>query len=597
MIALILHNLLAYSEQIAILIAIAALLSTILKLTASARLHGLQLLLAACVALPFLQPWRIPAAKSAVTVTTTVLSNLTPSTTAPDQWQPSMLQVIAAVLAAGILVRLTLLGLGMVRLRRYIDRARLIPSAFRIEKERIGVWPDILASDELRGPVTFGLFRPAILIPSRWITSETVAYHELIHVQRRDWAFTVVEEFIRALLWFHPGVWWLIGQIQLAREEVVDRKVVQLMQSRERYLDTLLAIAEAKAGLDLAPAPLFLKKRHLRQRVAALLKEVNMSRVRIRSSLAGFAAVLAVASWMATRSFPLEAAPQVRDAPGVTVHVDESKLLHRAAVRYPVAAMQKGIQGTVVVEATLDQNGEVTDAQVLSGPQELRNAALESILKWHYDKDSGIPAKVQIAIDFALPAGEPKSPASTPFASTAITRIEMGPMSEALRNKVAAQLQLQIGDQISSSDIANLNTRLSAIDEHLRAGAKPSRDGNGVMLAIGLSDGPVYTSAEPAVSPIRIRVGGNVQAVNLINKVTPTYPPDAKQARVQGTVRFTATIGKDGHILNLDLVSGHPLLVPAAQEAVQQWVYKPTLLNGNPVEVITQIDVNFTLSQ
>jgi protein TonB len=79
--------------------------------------------------------------------------------------------------------------------------------------------------------------------------------------------------------------------------------------------------------------------------------------------------------------------------------------------------------------------------------------------------------------------------------------------------------------------------------------------------------------------------------------VTPVYPPLAKQARIQGTVRFTAIIGKDGTIQNLQLVTGHPLLVAAAQDAVRQWVYKPTLLNGEPVEVVTQIDVNFTLSQ
>ena len=83
----------------------------------------------------------------------------------------------------------------------------------------------------------------------------------------------------------------------------------------------------------------------------------------------------------------------------------------------------------------------------------------------------------------------------------------------------------------------------------------------------------------------------------MIKKVTPTYPPLAKQARIQGTVRFNAVIGKDGTIQNLTVVSGHPLLVPAATDAVKQWVYKPTLLNGEPVEVITQIDVNFTLSQ
>jgi protein TonB len=92
-------------------------------------------------------------------------------------------------------------------------------------------------------------------------------------------------------------------------------------------------------------------------------------------------------------------------------------------------------------------------------------------------------------------------------------------------------------------------------------------------------------------------VGGNVQAANLTRKVQPVYPPLAKQARIQGTVRFTAIIGKDGTIQNLQMVSGHPLLVEAARAAVSQWQYKPTLLNGEPVEVVTQIDVNFTLSQ
>jgi protein TonB len=94
-----------------------------------------------------------------------------------------------------------------------------------------------------------------------------------------------------------------------------------------------------------------------------------------------------------------------------------------------------------------------------------------------------------------------------------------------------------------------------------------------------------------------VRVGGNVAEANLIRRVQPVYPPLAKSARVSGTVEFSAVISKDGNIENLQLVRGHPLLVNAAREAVLQWKYKPTLLNGQPVEVVTQIIVNFTLSQ
>ena len=81
----------------------------------------------------------------------------------------------------------------------------------------------------------------------------------------------------------------------------------------------------------------------------------------------------------------------------------------------------------------------------------------------------------------------------------------------------------------------------------------------------------------------------------LVRKVIPVYPPIARAARISGVVRLIGTIGKDGAIQNLEIVSGHPLLARAALEAVRQWVYKPTLLNGIPVEVVAPIEVNFTL--
>jgi TonB family protein len=103
--------------------------------------------------------------------------------------------------------------------------------------------------------------------------------------------------------------------------------------------------------------------------------------------------------------------------------------------------------------------------------------------------------------------------------------------------------------------------------------------------------------AAGVVAPQRIRISGNVQEPNLISKVEPVYPPLAKQARIQGVVRFQIVIGKDGRVQSAQLVSGHPLLVPAATEAVKQWVYRPTLLNGEPTEVVSMADVNFRLSQ
>jgi protein TonB len=100
-----------------------------------------------------------------------------------------------------------------------------------------------------------------------------------------------------------------------------------------------------------------------------------------------------------------------------------------------------------------------------------------------------------------------------------------------------------------------------------------------------------------ATTPRRVRVGGQVDAAKLIFGPRPEYPPLAKMARIQGKVLLEAIISRDGTIQDLKVLSGHPLLVKAALEAVQRWRYQPTLLNGEPVEVITEVEVNFTLAE
>ena len=99
-----------------------------------------------------------------------------------------------------------------------------------------------------------------------------------------------------------------------------------------------------------------------------------------------------------------------------------------------------------------------------------------------------------------------------------------------------------------------------------------------------------------AAPPQKIRVSSGVAQANKIQGSNPPYPPLARQARIQGTVVLQAVIGKDGTIQNLRVVSGHPMLAQAALEAVRLWRYKPTLLNGEAVDVDTTINVNFTLS-
>jgi periplasmic protein TonB len=100
------------------------------------------------------------------------------------------------------------------------------------------------------------------------------------------------------------------------------------------------------------------------------------------------------------------------------------------------------------------------------------------------------------------------------------------------------------------------------------------------------------------VAPVqRVRVSQGVTKGLLLYRIEPAYPPLARQARIQGVVLLTAIIDKSGNIQNLQLLSGHPMLAPAAIDAVKQWRYKPFLLNGQPVEVETTITVNFQLHE
>lgn len=591
-----LQNLLSYSLQIAVVAAAGAVLLRLLRIRVpNIRVLCGQALIAACLFLPVIQP-RLPGKKSSATVqiTTGPYTVVEPRQRSNSMPLP-MENILLLLMGAGILVRTGMLGLGFWRVRRYRHTSTFVPGTFEHLQRRLGVAADFHISSEVPGPVTFGFFRPVIFMPESCMRNESIACHELVHVRRRDWLFTVAEECILSVFWFHPAMWWLVAEIQLAREEAVDREVVLLLNTREQYLESLLSLAAAKAGLDLVPASPFLRKRHLKRRVASLLKEVSMSKLRLSSSMAAFSAAIVLATWLGVKSFPLQAAPQEKqeskiDGPGVAVQPSPVAVLHRTPVAYPKEALAKRIQGTVVVEVTLSATGTVSDARVLSGPEELRKAALQSVLQWHFSSNSQVSSTTQVTVDFHLPDPAPASirTAVTPAVDVPVVDRVILRVPESLKQKLESRLTLRQGDRLTPAAISDLSAAANEIDEHLNVNVETGVEGAVVVISLP-------ESAAPA-TPGRIRVGGNAQALNLIYKVTPVYPALAKQARIQGVVRFTVNIGNDGTMQDVQLISGHPLLVESARTAVWQWRYKPTLLNGEPVDVVTQVDVNFTLT-
>jgi len=502
-------------------------------------------------------------------------------------------QAVLLVLVFGCAARAVWLALGFAKLHRWRRDAPVFsPLPPRLDLLRAGVAPqaEFRLSPSLSGPVTFGLWQPVLVLPGSFAAlpaaiQEAIVCHELVHVRRRDWIVTVVEQAIRAALWFHPAIWWLTGQAQLAREQTVDGEVVALTGNRAQYLNALLAIAGNRPALDLAPAALFLRKRQLKNRVDLLLKEITMSKRSLISFCATSCAVLLAAGWLALHTFPLEAAPAPQAA-------DSSKLLHSVPPQYPPAAREKHIEGAVVLEVRIDAEGHVSDAKVLSGPDELRRAALEAILQWHYSPTAmTLPTTTEVTMDFKLPKnGAPITttrPSPPALAAFTLKSIEIAGLSDTAHDELLQRLPVHAGDTVDTEVMLSVQAAARAFDDHLAAFAQSA-------------EGKIHISLiEPVqVTPSsRIRVGGNVQQSKLLVKVQPVYPPLAKSAGVEGAVRLQAIVGKDGTVENLTVIEGQPMLVAAAMEAVRQWQYQTTLLNGDPVEVVTEVDVNFTLAK
>jgi TonB family protein len=300
--------------------------------------------------------------------------------------------------------------------------------------------------------------------------------------------------------------------------------------------------------------------------------------------------ILLIAS-LAAATLALAAPQTANDAPGVTVALNGATVLHRTGVTYPPAGLRDGVQGTVSVQVKLDSTGVVSDAHVLSGPEELRKPVLESVLEWHFAPElAGSTRVIEVAFELPKAAGAPAPMASpsAPVQQGTIRSIHVSGLSDEGKAELLASLPIHEGGEWNADTAQKASQAVKAFDEHLvivqQVAAQSA--GGAPQLDLVIID-----------SPGRIRVGGNVQSAMIVRKVPPLYPAAAKAARVQGVVHLSVVLGLDGTVQQLDVLSGPEELVQAATDAVKQWVYKPSLLNGNPVQVETTIDVNFTLNK
>jgi len=433
-------NLAAWSVQAGVLALSAAALARLAPIERpGTRLALGQALLALVVGLPLVQPWHSAPGRVGWALALAPLVGPsqapTPEAAAP-LGTPAWPVLVAGLLVAGWCLHAARLGAGLFRLRSLRRRARewAAPPWLAAARDEIAPRARFLLSDEVSTPATCGLRRPIVLLPAGFAALDrgrqgAIATHELLHARRGDWLPTLLEELLKAALFFHPAVHWLVGRVRLAREQAVDAAVVRRLGARELYLESLVAAARAGSRRRLVPAAPFFRESHLRERVDLLLKEVAMSRVRTLAHLGVSAvAILLAVSW-AVSAAPLQA-PTTRASVATADEVQgpAPKIVHKVNPSYPADAKAEGVEGLFVIDLTIGKEGAVRDARVVAsapdkdrlkdamahkgspqailGDARLAAAALDAVRAWTYEpvlKD-GRPVEVRatVTVNFRL---------------------------------------------------------------------------------------------------------------------------------------------------------------------------------------------------
>jgi TonB family protein len=466
--------------------------------------------------------------------------------------------------AVGAFAFLIRIALGFAGLRRLFRQSNsLAQGDLRLAAAEISEQLGIRRAVRLRQanqaaamPVTWGAIQPTILLPASapdWpnVRKRSVLMHEMAHVARLDWFFQVLAEFLRAIYWFHPFSWMAAAKLRRESERSCDDFVLNSgMQARE-YAKQLIELA----GSLNSPSPSW-------SSALAVARRTNLER--------RFTAMLQPS--MDRRSL----------SRGMRIFLP----LTAALVLVPLAAVRLPAQNTVMFGGTIsDPSGlPIANATIV-----LSNHATNQIQMTTSNREGKYTF-----VD--LPAGE----YGLRVMKEGFAELRAKIMADGPRNDEAAEnFTLQVAPANDEIDVIAHNEVKGGVSGGVSAGVGDGAGrgvGGGVKGGVndGVGDG---VKTNDSKKTIRIRIGGDVQAAKIVQKVQPVYPDAARTAGIDGTVILHAVIGMDGTPLSLKVMNNQidPDLAKAAVEAVSKWRYQPTLLNGDPIEVDTTIMVKFTL--
>jgi TonB family protein len=587
--ALTLANVILYAAQAALLIGVLALMLVALRPSPAFRLAACRAVLVALLLLPFQGAFRAPQPAAGPMAPSAAFGALAfEQVDARPASGVSWTAIGAGVLAAGIGLRLLWLLGGLTRLARL---TRGLPVADDSEEiadlqAELGTRARVYFVPDVGQPVTFGVAPARVLLPAAILDApveqrRAVLCHELLHVRRGDWVWVLFEEGVLALLWFHPAVWWLVGEQQLAREQVVDQMTVAATGARRTYMTVLFSAADAPSAPPLLAG--FLRRRHLARRLVALAEEVAMSRVRIAVGGVLTAGVLVGSASVALAAWPLVPAPSAAQEQTMAFQPKgegQLAVVHHQTIDVPSGLSGELTHATILVDLVVDSTGVVTAARPVS--YGIRNDT----------NGAQLNASSRKALEGLLASAPASANGRRPFTDGASVIRDIDAM---VQTASTALTQWRFEAPASAPAIARISTSFDLVANRATTGAPAPLSGFAGMAGAPIRTvfGARTTAAPP--SDGTLRVGGPIRAPEKVFSVNPDYPQEARDARVQGVVIVEAKIGGDGSVAEAWVLRSIPLLDQAALDAVRQWRFTPTLLNGVPVPVIMTVTVNFSL--
>lgn len=546
--------LLAYSAQILVVVGVAAIAATFVRLEPPlARLTYWRAVGGLCLALPLMALLR--PAPAAVTVLFDAAA-LAPAAVAPEQAAGTLGELLLWVWVAGAAARLAWLGLGAIRLRRIRARSTPFADAGDLDSLRTELAPhaSFRWTSELAQPATFGVRHPVVLVPPRFATlgseaRRAVACHELLHVARRDWVWILAEEYLRALLWFHPAVWWVLEHVHLSREQLIDGEVVKRTASRRPYMDALMTFADSDGARS--PAMAFLRRRHLASRLRQLSKESHMSLMRLVWTSAVLGVLIAAAAGGIVMAVPL-------DLPGL------------------------GLQSQSATQLEI----KLAETKPAAGLTETRAPGSSMPIYLH---PSPIATGADVTSARVVPAAASRFSVAVEFNSAASAR-----MSSATREHIGRPVAVVLNGRVVSAPTLRSPIGGSATI----TGDFTQSEAESLASALTPAGTPGNAAANRAVSqPVSGKEPGVLLPV-VLREVKPAYTQSAMAEKIQGEVHMSAVVLPDGTVgdvtvtRSLDAVYG---LDEQAVDAVKQWNFKPGTKNGVPVAVRVDMMIRFTL--